>query len=221
VQAFSEAFQHGGFPMWSIVVLGLVGAAIALERIVRLLTRLDTDGRALFSAVRGRVILDDVDGAIALCRHTPHATVARVLEAGLSRADRRHEDIEAELRATCAVEVMHARRRFGLLTGLANLAIQLGLVGTVFGMITGFTNCATVSAEHHAQHLYLPVVLAVYSTGFALAVAIPLLAAHLFIRARTDKVCDEALLYAAKLRNLLWIRLGRADSDFTRAAADA
>jgi biopolymer transport protein ExbB/TolQ len=74
-------------------------------------------------------------------------------------------------------------------------------------MIRAFAAVATVAADQRATALAKGIGIAVNTTGFGLLVAIPLLAAHVFISGLAKKINDEIDLYASKLENLLGARV--------------
>jgi len=93
------------------------------------------------------------------------------------------------------------------LAAIANIATLLGLLGTIFGMLEAFRAVADAPADQRSQALARGIGIAMNTTGFGLLVAIPLLAAHIFISNLAKKITDEVDLYAVKLENLLAARV--------------
>jgi biopolymer transport protein ExbB/TolQ len=74
-------------------------------------------------------------------------------------------------------------------------------------MIEAFRAVAEAPADQRSTALAKGIGIAMNTTGFGLMVAIPLLAAHIFISNLAKKITDEVDLYAVKLENLLAARV--------------
>ena len=78
--------------------------------------------------------------------------------------------------------------------GLSQL---VGLLGTIIGLIKGFTAVAAVNPAEKAAMLSGSISIAMNNTAFALMVAIPFLLIHAFLQARASEIVDS--LEAAKI----------------------
>ena len=63
----------------------------------------------------------------------------------------------------------------------------VGLLGTIIGLIKGFTAVAAVNPAEKAELLSASISIAMNNTAFALSVAIPFLLIHAFLQARTSE----------------------------------
>jgi hypothetical protein len=66
----------------------------------------------------------------------------------------------------------------------------VGLLGTIIGLIKGFTAVAQVNPAEKAEMLSASISIAMNNTAFALMVAIPFLLIHAFLQARTSEIVD-------------------------------
>jgi biopolymer transport protein ExbB len=73
----------------------------------------------------------------------------------------------------------------------------VGLLGTIIGLIKGFTAVAAVNPAEKAEMLSASISIAMNNTAFALAIAIPFLLIHSYLQARTSEIVDG--LEAAKI----------------------
>jgi biopolymer transport protein ExbB/TolQ len=96
-------------------------------------------------------------------------------------------------------------KRTPALQALANIATLLGLLGTIIGLINAFEslNSDQVAVEDRQAVLSEGISLAMNTTAFGLIVAIPCMAAHLFLSGMTKKIVDEIDQHSVKLENLL------------------
>lgn len=185
-----------------VAVVAVLGMAVLVERVWVLGVRERSGGRTLFLRVRGRLLLEDTQGALQLCAGP--GAVARVMHAGLmAGVDRtRAQGRVREVQLGCMPRLT---QRIGVLSSLAGLAALCGLLGTIDGM-TGGTHCvATVSADQRAAALAMEIAAALNTTGFGILVAIVLRSAALFLQTRRDRLVCEIELYGAAVVNLVGI----------------
>ena len=93
---------------------------------------------------------------------------------------------------------------------LANVITLVGLLGTIIGLIKGFTAVAAVNLAEKAELLSASISIAMNNTAFALSVAIPFLLIHAFLQARTSEIVDG--LEAAKISFLNVVQRVRNDA---------
>jgi biopolymer transport protein ExbB/TolQ len=89
---------------------------------------------------------------------------------------------------------------------------MLGLLGTIIGMIGAFNALASVAADKRQEALGLNIAIAMNTTAFGLIVAIPCIAAHVFLTNVTKKIIDEIDQHSVKLENLLISRASGSSS---------
>jgi biopolymer transport protein ExbB/TolQ len=204
---FAEFYQQGGGFMHAIAVTAILGAGVMIERFIFLFLRLNINGGQFFNQIQKLVMANNIDRAIKLCNAADKAALARVIKSGLTRANKTEADIASAIEEAMLEVGPQISKRVPMIAALANIATLLGLLGTIFGMIDAFRAVATVSADQRATALAKGISIAINTTGFGLMVAIPLLAAHIFISNLAKKIADEVDLYAVKLENLLAARV--------------
>jgi biopolymer transport protein ExbB/TolQ len=193
--------------MHPITAAIMVVWAIAAERAYVLFFRYNINAPQLMAQVQKLVLANNIDRAIKLCNAADKAALARVIKAGLTRANKSESEISAAIEEAMLEVGPATSKRLAMIPALANIATLLGLIGTIDGMIQAFRAVATVSADQRSQALAKGIGIAINTTGFGLMVAIPLLAVHMFIAGLAKKVADECDLYASKLENLLASRV--------------
>jgi biopolymer transport protein ExbB/TolQ len=204
---FAEFYQEGGFWMHFIALAAVIGAGVTVERFIFLFFRLNINGGQFFNQIQKLVMANNIDRAIKLCNAADKSALARVIKAGLTRANKSEADIAAAIEEASLEVGPSVSKRITMISAVANIATLLGLLGTIFGMIEAFEAVATVSADQRATALAKGISIAINTTGFGLLVAIPLLAMHIFISNLAKKISDEIDLYSVKLENLLAARV--------------
>jgi biopolymer transport protein ExbB/TolQ len=201
------AFADGGVWMYAILVSSIIVLGIIVERFVFLFFRFNLNGKAFMAQIQKLVLSNNIDRAIKLCNTAPTAALARVIKAGLTRANKSEEEIKNALEEMTLEVLPQVEKRTGSLQSLANIAMLLGLLGTVVGLIGAFDSLATVSADKRQEALGKYVALAMHCTAFGLIVSIPAMLAHVFLMSVTKKIIDEIDHNSLRLENLLVARL--------------
>lgn len=204
---FATFYANGGVWMHPISLCAILGLAVLVERFIFLFFRFNINGPQFFNQVQKLVMANNIDRAIKLCNAADKAALARVLKAGLTRANKSESDISAAIEEAILEVTPSINKRVNMLPAIANIATLLGLIGTVFGMLDAFAAVADAPADQRSTALARGIGIAMNTTGFGLEVAIPLLAAHVFIAGLAKKISEEVDLYSVKLENLLAARV--------------
>jgi len=112
--------------------------------------------------------------------------------------------------------VPRLEKRTHYIATFANVITLVGLLGTIIGLIKGFTAVAQVNPAEKAEMLSASISIAMNNTAFALMVAIPFLLIHAFLQAKTGEIVDG--LEAAKMSFLNLVQRIRSEQ---AAAAEA
>ncbi|MCI0514533.1 MotA/TolQ/ExbB proton channel family protein [candidate division KSB1 bacterium] len=131
-----KMFYDGGFFMYPILVLFIIGLAICLERLYTL-TRSSVSTPKLIARIRKALEESGVDDAKKICAQT-RGPVASVVMAGLLRIDEGIENVEKAISSAGSVEMAFLERGLIWLSTIISLAPMLGFTGTVQGMIEAF-----------------------------------------------------------------------------------
>ena len=183
-------FQDSGPAIYPSILIMSFGVAIAIERFI-FLRRAGAENRKLWSQLLpmlqgGR--LKDVQQMAS----NSHAAVAKIVTNGLQRMQSpgRREDIDAAMEEGMMEIVPRLEKRTHYIATFANVITLVGLLGTIIGLIKGFTAVSQVNPAEKAELLSASISIAMNNTAFALTVAIPFLLIHAFLQARTSEIVD-------------------------------
>lgn len=185
-----ELIVAGGPLMIPIGLCSVVALAYATERWIRLRPGyLGTTafGRAVVDTVRD----EGVDPALELCKKDSHP-LARILAAGLKRAGEPFLDREKAVEDTAASEVRKLGSNLRPLLLVWLVSPLLGLLGTVWGMIDAFSGIATEAGIGRPEVLADGIYKALMTTAAGLAVAIPAIVLHHFLRGKLDVFAESS-----------------------------
>jgi biopolymer transport protein ExbB len=207
MQGIAKAFSEGGLWMYAIIIPSVFVVGIVIERFIFLFFKFNINGNAFMQQIMKLVMANNIDRAIKLCNAAPSAALARVVKAGLIKANKGELEISNSLEEASLEVVPQVQKRTLMLTQLANIATLMGLLGTIVGLIQAFAALEQAQPEQKAALLARGIAVAMNTTAFGLIVAIPSLAFYLIFAALTKKITDDIDLYSLKLENLLIARI--------------
>jgi len=199
---FIEWYKLGGPIMNFILLVGVIGLAVFIERFYTIVIRSKINGRAFIERVISLVRSGKIDDAIKLCAQS----TAALPDMGLLILRSRSRD-EADLQNVAdaaALSVMpKLTRRLQYLPMLANVATLLGLFGTIYGLREAFASVASASAAERSSRLAAGIAIALNATGFGLLVAIPLSVAHAYLVSQSETIIEQIDEFSVRLINAL------------------
>ncbi|MCH8804615.1 MAG: MotA/TolQ/ExbB proton channel family protein [Planctomycetes bacterium] len=192
IQSIWDFVTKGGPMMIPIGIASLVALAVIVERFVSLRRRKVIPPGFLPSL---RSALNDGSGnanrALEFCK-TNGSPVANVFAAGIKRLHEPVALLEKHIGDAGEREVFKLRKNVRVLSVIASVAPLLGLLGTIFGMITAFQTVAmSAEALGKTELLAKGIYEAMITTAAGLSVAIPALIGHHWISAKIEHLVTE------------------------------
>lgn len=193
--------QAAGWPIWLLLIASVVALTLIIERSIYLRRARILPPKLLDEVVRvyqNRKI--DANVINTLEQNSP---LGRVLAAGLRNVDAPRdvmkESIEEAGRGTA-----HELERFLTSLGtIATLAPLMGLFGTVVGMIEIFGSQNGTGTGANPAQLAHGISIALYNTGFGLAIAMPALVFYRHFRALVDSFIIDMEQQAVKFVDIV------------------
>jgi biopolymer transport protein ExbB len=191
INSVFDFVMKGGIMMIPIGLCSLVTLTVVIERLITL--------------KRGKIIPagflpglrkhfdngSDRDAALAYCQKDG-SPVARVFEAGIRRLGGPIDVVERNIQEAGQREVLGLRKHLRVLSVVAAVSPLLGLLGTIFGMITAFQTVATAAdALGRTELLAKGIYEAMITTAAGLIVAIPALICYHWLSAKVQKIVME------------------------------
>ncbi len=184
MESLFDLLLSGGPLMIPIGLCSIVALAYSTERWIRLRpTYLGTTkfGRSIVATVQDK----GPDAALDLCE-TRRWPLARILAAGLKRANAPFLDREKAVEDAASSEVRRLASNLRPLLLVWLIAPLLGLLGTVWGMIEAFSEIALSEGLGRPELLASGIYQALSTTAAGLAVAIPAIVAHHYLKGRIE-----------------------------------
>ncbi len=196
-------FQEGGFFMYPIAAVLVVGLIVAAERYIYLSAQKMTNRRD-FNRIHHLISKKDLKGALSYATEAGSA-MASMIGFGLQRLARRQsrEEIEYAMEEGLLEVMPRLEKRTQYLATLANISTLLGLLGTIIGLIAAFTAVASADPSQKASLLSQSISVAMNTTAFGLMAAIPLLLIHSVLQTKTNEIIDSFEMAGIKVLNLI------------------
>ena len=203
INTIANFFHDGGFWMYPILLVGATGAAIGIERFIKL-TKVEIANRKMWDQLHPVLYKGDFDKAREMTRNDK-STVSQLLMMGLERQGsvRRREDIEIVMEEEMMAIIPQLEKRTAYISLFANLSTLLGLLGTIIGLISAFQAVANAAASEKAALLSASISEAMNCTAFGLIVAIPLLVVSLFLTTKAGNIIDSLEMASLKTLNII------------------
>jgi len=204
-------FREGGFFLYPLAFIFVVGVAISIERFIYL-TAETTANRRIWNQVVPLINSGNFKQVVAITSKSK-AAIATALNYGIARLAnaRRRDDVEKAMDESLLEIIPRMEKRTHYLSALANIGMLTGLLGTVIGLISAFASIATANPAEKASLLAASISVAMNNTASGLFVAITLLLTHMFLEAKTTKLIDSLEIATVKFLNSVVER--RQDDD--------
>lgn len=194
-------FKDGGFFLYPLALIFVIGVSIAVERYVYL-TRETLRNRGLWDELVPSLSSGNFKQAVGLTQNSK-ASIATILNYGIARVAtaRRRDDIEKAMDESLLEIIPRLEKRTHFLSSLANIGMLIGLLGTITGLIGAFAAVATANPAEKATLLAQAISVAMNNTASGLFVAITLLLSHMFLEAKTTALIDSLEIASVKFLN--------------------
>ncbi len=174
--------QAAGWPIWFLLIASVISVTVIIERLLYLRA-----ARILPPNLLSEVIAVTRSGSVdaeVVERLENNSPLGRVLAAGMRNREASREVMKEAIEEAGRAAAHQLERYLTTLGTIATLAPLMGLFGTVIGMIELFGATGGVGAD--PLQVAHGISVALYNTGFGLAVAMPSLVFHRHFHALVD-----------------------------------
>ena len=174
--------QAAGWPIWFLLIASVISVTVIIERLLYLRA-----AKILPPNLLPEVITVTRSGSVdaeVVERLESNSPLGRVLAAGMRNREASREVMKEAIEEAGRAAAHQLERYLTTLGTIATLAPLMGLFGTVIGMIELFGATGGVGAD--PLQVAHGISVALYNTGFGLAVAMPSLVFHRHFHALVD-----------------------------------
>ena len=187
----------GGIFIWVILLASISGLAVIIEKMYTFLSKekklSENEKNQLYKALR----TGNREDILKLCKDKTDSVSKSVtkivsnMDINFDELDNSHRQvIEGIISESILEQTTELEKGMSLLGTVVNAAPQLGLLGTVTGMIAAFS-ALTRNGTSTAKIVAGGISEALYTTAFGLIVAIPALVFYNYFNRRIDVIVSE------------------------------
>jgi biopolymer transport protein ExbB len=191
---------QGGWDMWLLLGISIVGVAVAIERLVFFASQ-HGDTKGLLKQIGQRISDNDLPGAIKICA-SQKGMLPRILEFGLKRGEKNRADITDALSIALMEHLNALERNLPIIGTIAVIAPFVGLFGTVLGIIKAFQDIALKGNSTPAV-VAAGVSEALITTATGLIIAVIAVVFFNYFKSRIKNYNQEMIVAANQLAEVL------------------
>lgn len=205
MHGIAEFYLAGGALMFVTLAVGLLGLGIIIERAWRYWGDYSMDTKAFMKKVRALLVEDRVDDALRLCANQKKGLVPAVVKAAVERYGCDEALVKQNVEAVYLTLTPKVTVRLPYLGLIANAAVLMGLVGTVWGMISMFKGLGNVDAATKQTVMASGISHALHNTFQGLFIAVLCMMANSYLAAKAALLVEE--IDHASSEALDWVTL--------------
>lgn len=213
------AFDKGGGNMYIILLTFVFLLGLIVERITVLYFKSNVDKEGFTKVLTKHILSGDLKGALKLCSISKFP-LARILQAGLMKARESDAAVQAALDEAALRQMPIIEKRTGFLAMIGNVAVLMGLLGTILGLIHAFGAVAEADAASKATELAKGISEAMFNTAFGLSVAILAIIAYAFMQAKSQALSDDINETTVSMLNLITANRDKFEGDSSKTRND-
>jgi len=217
MQGLAQFVEHGGWVMYTNIIVLVVILAIIVERFIFLLGKGQINAKGLLEQLRKLIQANNVDRAIRICG-SRNAPLLRIAKSGLVHVHRGEEALANAVEESLVETTPEVKKRISALWSLANIAVLVGLFGTVLGLIRAFAAVSGADPAKRQEMLAAGIAEALHNTALGLGIAIIAIIFHLILSGMAKKLVSDLEGFSMKMENFLVLQV-RSNPNFAAAAS--
>ena len=197
-----EIFHMGGWVMYVLLACSIMSLGVFIGKELEFWKKSKPSRIMVMKNVRGFLEQKDIDNALKYCRTFSHSTFCNIVVAGLKFYGKNMREIEDSMNREITVEITRLEKGTIIVGTIANVAVYIGLFGTVLGIVNAFHSIAT-SGTTGLNIVIGGVSEALLNTAMGLGVAIPAVVFFNLIMKQIKTVTHEMDSTASELLAIL------------------
>ena len=167
-----DIFQMGGWVMYLLLACSVLSVGVFIGKEIEFWKKGKPDRKTVMKHIRSLIDRGKIDEARAYCQSYPYSLFCRVAAEGLAFHGKGVREIEDAVNREITTEIGRLEKRTIIVGTIANIAVYIGLFGTVLGIVNAFHGIAG-SGSAGLNAVIGGVAEALLNTAMGLAVAIP------------------------------------------------
>jgi biopolymer transport protein ExbB len=191
----------GGFTMYILLACSIVSIAVIINRLLYYGSKSLISRATFMDRVSRDIAAGNVDNVMAFCKKadTPFANVAM---AGLKVVTHSEKIISNAMERETTIEILKLEKFTSVVGTIGNVAVYIGLFGTVLGIVRAFHDISSIGAGG-INVVIGGVAEALICTATGLLVAVPAVIAYNYFTKRVDDFINDMELTASELIDII------------------
>jgi len=200
-EIISTAIQQGGITIIPLLLCSIITLAVIIERFIFGPRRSKTIPQKLLEQIHSLLQAEKVDAALAICKNSSSA-LGEIAATAIINKNRERDKVLGAIETAGKKETSSFYKNLNILGTIAAISPLLGLLGTVFGMITTFT-AIQKEGVGNAPALAGGISEALITTAVGLSIAIPALIFYRYFHSKAKTLSSELEVAAHEISELL------------------
>lgn len=201
--SLAEFIRTGGPFMYVNIIVSISTMAVVVERFYRLYYVYNINGLEFTEQILGHLKAGNIEKAVKACNAAPTAILPKILKTGLSAVSRGKNAVANALEETSLEWIPYIHKRVPTLWSLANVATLIGLIGTIFGLISAFTAIGLAAPDKKTELLTRGIAEAMNNTAFGLTIAVTNIIGHMFLQNKAKHLSEDVEYAIVQVENYL------------------
>ena len=196
-----QILSMGGFTMYVLLLCSVLSLGVILDRVAHYARKSHVKRPAFMDKIKNELKQKDLARALEICRDT-EAPFAKVVLAGLEKIGRTEKLILGVMERQITIEVGKLERLTSIVATIGNIAVYIGLFGTVLGIIRAFRDIS-IAGTGGMDVVIGGVAEALITTATGLAVAVPSVVLYNYLSRRVERFVNDMELASSELSDLI------------------
>lgn len=197
-----EIINNTGFAIYLLLFCSVLSIGIMINRIWIFYIKAKKKRILFMEEFEAKINASGRDGAIVFCESDQNSFYAKVAGAALKNSERGEREIESAMDRAIAIEVIDLEKYTAIVGTIGNIALYIGLFGTVIGIMRAFHDIASIGQEGLSV-IVRSVSEALIATAAGLGVAVPAVTAYNFFVKKIEYYVKEMQLCASEVIDLI------------------
>ena len=196
-----QILSMGGFTMYLLLLCSVLSLGVIIDRLVSYWKQARVSRPGFMDGIKEELKRKDFDKAMEICRETD-TPYAKVVLAGLEKAGRTEKLVAGVMERQIELEVGRLERLTSIVATVGNIAVYIGLFGTILGIIRAFRDISAAGAGG-MDVVIGGVAEALITTATGLAVAVPSVVMYNYFTRRIERFVRDMELSASETAELV------------------
>jgi len=196
-----QIVNMGGIAVYILILCSVISLGVILERLVTYYRVSRLNKTDFLRAIKAEFVSGSAEKALKLCEECDDPVVS-VVKAGIKLFDRDEKAVQGAMEREIMVETVKLEKFTSIVGTIGNIAVYIGLFGTVLGIVRSFHNISVIGSGG------MPVIIggvaeALFATAAGLFVAIPAVIFYNYFVRRVDNFVTDMEYFASEVLDLM------------------